>query len=207
MYFIVINFILLFFCNYCWSSTITEGHQYIQLNKPIHDAPKLLEFFSFYCAHCYQFEQICNISHHIQKKLPKNTIFYKYHVNFLGNLGKQLTHAWAVAIALGIENKIKPILFSAIHKEHSIHNEKDIKQQFIQFGISEIEYDTAWNSIFVQSLIAAQENAVIKFQLKGVPAIFVHGKYMIRNDKLDSSSINAYIKQFSELLQLLIEKT
>jgi hypothetical protein len=30
----------------------------------------------------------------------------KYHVEFLGPLGKELTQAWAVAIALGVEDKM-----------------------------------------------------------------------------------------------------
>lgn len=206
MYIILISILVLFSDN-SWPSAIIEGRQYIRLNEPIHNVPNLLEFFSFYCPHCYQFEQICNISNNIKNKLPKNIIFYKYHVNFLGNLGKQLTHAWAVAIALGVEKQVAPALFLAIQKQHSIHDISDIKTKFIQIGVSETEYDAAWNSILVHSLIMDQEQAAIKFQLKGVPAVFINGKYMIRNDKLDISSVNAYVNQFYELLSLLIEKT
>lgn len=185
---------------------IVEGRQYITLNTPIYNAPKLLEFFSFYCPHCYQFEQIYHIPKNIEQNLPKNINFSKYHVNFLGNLGKQLTHAWAVAIALGIENKISPILFIAIQKTQSIHTTEDIRTIFIQSGISEQDYDTAWNSILVKSLIIDQEEAVKNFKLSEIPSIFVNGKYMIKNDKLDISSINTYIQQISELLNLLINK-
>lgn len=188
-------------------ASVTEGNQYIALNKPIHNAPKLLEFFSFYCPHCYQFEQICHITNNIEQNLPKNINFSKYHVNFLGNLGKQLTHAWAVAIALGIENKISPMLFSAIQKKKSIRTVDDIRTIFIKFGISEKEYDMTWNSLLVQSLIIDQEQAAKNFHLSEVPSIFVNGKYMIKNDKLDISSINIYVQQFSELLNLLINKT
>lgn len=205
IYFIIISISFVVSFN-AWSAAILEGRQYIQLNHPISNAPELLEFFSFYCPHCYQFEKICNISNDVQKRLPKNVVFYKYHVNFLGNLGKQLTHAWAVAIALGVEDQIGPILFMAIQKYNSINSVEDIKTKFIQFGITSEQYDVAWNSILVKSLIMDQEQAAIKFKLKGVPAIFVHGKYMIRNDKLDISSIHAYIDQFFELLRLLMEK-
>lgn len=206
VYIIVIGITVLSSYN-SWTASIISERQYIQLHTPIPSAPKLLEFFSFYCSHCYQFEQIWNISSDIKKVLPKNVIFYKYHVNFLGNLGKQLTQAWAVAIVLGIENKIGPVLFTAIQKQHSIHNTEDIRKKFIQSGVNAEEYDIAWNSILVKSLVTDQEQAAIKFQLTGIPAIFVNGKYMIRNDKLDVSSVNVYIQQFSELLQLLIEKT
>lgn len=202
----LIGVLLIFsFKNISYSS-IVEGNQYIKLNKPIHNAPKLLEFFSFYCPHCYQFEQIYHITNNIEQNLPKNINFSKYHVNFLGNLGKQLTHAWAVAIALGIEKKISSMLFIAIQKQQSIHTVEDIRTVFIQSGISAEKYDTTWNSVLVKSLIIDQEQAAKNFHLSEIPSIFVDGKYMIKNDKLDISSINAYVQQFSELLNLLINK-
>ncbi|WHL25091.1 MAG: thiol:disulfide interchange protein DsbA [Candidatus Blochmannia vicinus] len=206
LHLILIILSLIFSCKSI-SSAIIEGKQYIRLNKPIHNAPKLLEFFSFYCPHCYQFEQIYHISNNIKKTLPKNINFYKYHVNFLGNLGQQLTHAWAVAIALGIENKISPILFIAIQKQQSIHTIEDIRAIFIKSGVNAEAFDTAWDSILVKSLVSDQEQAAINFHLRGVPSIFINGKYMIKNDKLDISSVNAYIRQFCELLNLLINKT
>lgn len=202
----LIGIILIFsYINISYSSLIQEK-QYIKLNKPIHNAPKLLEFFSFYCPHCYQFEQIYHITNNIERNLPRNINFSKYHVNFLGDLGQQLTHAWAVAIALGIEKKISPMLFTAIQKKQSIHTVEDIRAIFIQSGISKEEYDITWNSILVKSLIIDQEQAAKNFHLSEVPSIFVNGKYMIKNDKLDISSINIYIQQFSELLNLLINK-
>lgn len=206
MYLILVSILLMFFYNDCLSSII-EGQQYIRLNQSISNAPELLEFFSFYCSHCYQFEQVYKISDSIRKKLSKDIVFYKYHVNALGDLGKQLTHAWAVAIVLGVEDQIEPVLFMAVQEKQSIHTIEDIRTIFIQFGINANEYDTAWNSILVKNLVLNQEQAAIKFQIKGVPSIFVQGKYMIKNEKLDTSSVNTYIQQFFELLNLLIEKT
>lgn len=206
LYLFLISIFLLLSYNNILFSSIIEGRQYIKLNKPIHNVPKLLEFFSFYCPHCYQFEEIYHISSNIEKNLPKNINFSKYHVNFLGDLGKQLTHAWAVAIALGIENKISSMLFTAIQKQQSIRTAEDIRTIFIQSGMSAEEYDITWNSVLVQSLIVNQEQAAKNFHLREVPSIFVNGQYMIKNDKLDISSIHAYIQQFSELLNLLINK-
>lgn len=205
--FLIEIFFLIFLQKNTPYSAILEGNQYITLHEPIHNVPKILEFFSFYCPHCYQFEQIYHITANIEQNLPKNVNFSKYHVNVLGKLGIQLTHAWAVAIALGIEKKISPILFTAIQKTHSIHTVEDIRTLFIQSGISAKEYDITWNSVLVKSLIIDQEQAVKKFRLNEVPSIFVNGKYMIQHDKLDISSTNTYIQQFSELLNLLINKT
>ena len=88
------------------AAQITDGKQYITLDKPIAGEPQVLEFFSFYCPHCYQFEEVLHVSDNVRQKLPEGTKMTKYHVEFPGPLGKDLTQAWAVAIALGVEDKI-----------------------------------------------------------------------------------------------------
>ena len=47
----------------------------------------------------------------MRQKLPEGTKMTKYHVEFLGPLGKDLTQAWAVAIALGVEDKAHRMTF------------------------------------------------------------------------------------------------
>ncbi len=76
---------------------------------------RLLEFFSFYCPHCYQFEEVLHVSDNVRQKLPEGTKMTKY-VEFTGPLGKDLTQAWAVAIALGVEDKITAPMFEPCRK-------------------------------------------------------------------------------------------
>ena len=68
-----------------------DGKQYTTLEKPVAGAPQVLEFFSFFCPHCYQFEEVLHISDNVKKKLPEGVKMTKYHVNFMGgDLGKEL---------------------------------------------------------------------------------------------------------------------
>lgn len=67
-----------------------------------------------------------------------------------------------MAIELGIETKVKPILFTAIQEKKSIHILEDIKMAFIQFGINETEYDIVWNNKSVKSLVLHQEQSAIQ---------------------------------------------
>ncbi|WP_343144310.1 DsbA family protein, partial [Pseudomonas aeruginosa] len=48
-----------------------DGKQYTTLEKPVAGAPQVLEFFSFFCPHCYQFEEVLHISDNVKKKLPE----------------------------------------------------------------------------------------------------------------------------------------
>ena len=93
-----------------------DGKQYITLEKPVAGEPQVLEFFSFYCPHCYQFEEVLHVSDNVKKKLPEGTKMTKYHVEFLGPLGKDLTQAWAVAMALGVEDQVTVPLFEGVQK-------------------------------------------------------------------------------------------
>ena len=188
------------------AAQFTDGKQYITLEKPVAGEPQVLEFFSFYCPHCYQFEQVYHVSENVKKALPAGTKMTKYHVEFLGPLGKQLTQAWAVAMALGVEDKVSPLMFEAVQKTQTVQTPDDIRNVFVKAGVTAADYDAAWNSFVVKSLVVQQEKAAEDLQLRGVPAVFVNGKYMVKNDGLDTSSMDAYVKQFADVVKFLSQQ-
>ena len=188
------------------AAQFSEGDQYVKLDKSVTNEPQVLEFFSFYCPHCYEFEEVYHVSDAVRKGLPEGVKMTKYHVEFLGPLGKQLTQAWAVAMALGVEDKITPPMFEAVQKTQSVQSPDDIRNVFIKGGVSAADYDGALNSFVVKSLVVQQEKAAEDLQLRGVPAIFVNGKYMVKNDGLDTSSMDSYVQQFSHVVNFLLKQ-
>lgn len=187
------------------AAQFTDGKEYVTLDKPVAGEPQVLEFFSFYCPHCYQFEEVLHVSDAIKKKLPEGIKMTKYHVEFLGPLGKDMTHAWAVAMALGVEDKITDPMFKAVHAQ-TIQDVTDIRNVFIDAGVKAEEYDAAWNSFVVKSMVAQQEKAAADLQLQGVPAIFVNGKYQLNPRGMDTSSMDVMVKQFADVTRFLVEK-
>lgn len=185
------------------AAQFSNGTQYVTLDKPTAGEPQVLEFFSFYCPHCYQFEQVWHVSDNIRKNLPQGVKYAKYHAEFLGPLGKQLTQAWAVAIALGVEDKVSPLMFEAVQKQQTVQNVDDIRKVFIQAGVKGEDYDAALNSFVVKSLVVQQEKAAQDLNLQGVPSVFVNGKYMVKNDGLDTTTMDIYTKQFSDVVNFL----
>ncbi len=188
------------------AAQITDGKQYTTLDKPVQGEPQVLEFFSFYCPHCYQFEQVWHIPANVKKKLPEGTKMTKYHVEFLGPLGKQLTQAWAVAISLGVQDKITAPMFEAVQKKMTVQSVADIRQVFIDAGVKAEEYDAAWNSFVVKSLVAQQEKAAADLQLQGVKAMFVNGKYAINMQGMDTSSMDKFVQEYADTVKFLVEK-
>lgn len=188
------------------AADITNGKQYTTLDKPVAGAPQVLEFFSFYCPHCYQFEDVLHVSDNVKKKLPENTKLVKYHVEFLGPLGKQITQAWAVAMALGVEDKITIPMFEAVQKTQTVQNEADIRKVFVDAGVPGEEYDAALNSFVVKSLLAQQEKAAADFQLRGVPAMYVDGQYMLNPQGMDTSNLDIFVQEYANTVKHLVEK-
>lgn len=188
------------------AADITDGKQFTTLEKPVAGEPQVLEFFSFYCPHCYDFEQVWHVSDAVKKKLPQGTKMTKYHVEFLGPLGKELTQAWAVAMALGVEDKITSPMFEAVQKTQTVQSVADIRDVFISAGVKGEEYDAAWNSFVVKSLVAQQEKAAADLQLQGVPAMFVNGKYQVNQQGMDGSSLDAFVKSYVDTVKYLVEK-
>ncbi|BET64404.1 MULTISPECIES: thiol:disulfide interchange protein DsbA [Yersinia pseudotuberculosis complex] len=186
------------------AAQFTDGKQYLTLDKPVTGEPQVLEFFSFYCPHCYQFEEVYQVPKAVKKAIPEGTKMTRYHVEFLGPLGKQLTQAWAVAMALGVEEKITPLMFEGVQKTQTVQTPGDIRNVFIKAGISGEDYDAALNSFVVKSLVAQQQKAAEDLQLRGVPAMFVNGKYMIKNDGMDTSSMDNYVKQYADVVTFLL---
>ncbi len=188
------------------AAQITDGKQFTTLDKPVAGEPQVLEFFSFYCPHCYQFENVLHVSDNVKKKLPQGTKMTKYHVEFLGPLGKDLTQAWAVAMALGVEDKITAPMFDAVQKSQTVQNDADIRKVFIDAGVKAEEFDAAWNSFVVKSLVVQQEKAAADLQLQGVPAMFVNGKYQLNPQGMDTSNMDAFIQEYANTVKFLVEK-
>ena len=188
------------------AARITDGKQYITLDKPVVGAPQILEFFSFYCQHCYQFEEELHVSDNVKKRLPEGVKMTRYHIEFLGPLGKDLTRAWAVAMALGVEDKITVPMFEAVQKTRTVQTVADIRNVFVDAGVKGEDYDAAWNSFIVKSLIAQQEKATADFQLQGVPVMYVDGKYQLNPQGMDTSNMDVFVAQYANSVKQLLEK-
>lgn len=183
----------------------SDGKQYISLTKTIPDAPVVVEFFSFNCPHCYQFEQVMHLSEKVADNLPENTRLVKYHTEFIPPLGRELTQAWAVAMALGVEDKMMSPMFEAIQKKQNIQSIDDIRGVFINAGIKAEDFNGAWNSFAVKALMAKQEKAAADFALKGVPAMFIKGRYQLNTQGMESSSMNSFTHEYVETVKYLVE--
>ncbi|MDU8925020.1 DsbA family protein [Pasteurellaceae bacterium LIM206] len=182
------------------AADLTEGKQYQVTTVERAAQPEVIEFFSFYCPHCYSFEMEYKIPQKVESALPQGVKFTQYHVNFLGGLSEDLTRAWALAMALGVENKVKDPLFRAVH-ENKLRSAADIRQIFLDNGVSAEQYDGGINSFAVNALVSKQVNLADQLKVRGVPDFYVNNKFRVNPEGLSHDDfINDYVNTVKALL-------
>lgn len=191
----------LFFTFSLQAKNLTEGKEYQTLDLERSAQAEVIEFFSFYCHHCYSFELQYKIPTKVKEALPEGTSFKQYHVNFLGRQSENLTRAWALAMTLGVEDKVKTALFEAA-KADSLKSMDDIRQKFLDNGVTAEQFDGGINSFAVNALYNKQVNLAEQFQVRGVPDFYVNGKFRVNPEGLSQDDfITDYVETVKALLQ------
>ncbi|MUK31727.1 thioredoxin domain-containing protein [Aliivibrio fischeri] len=162
-----------------------EGKYYQVLDVAKSTQPKVTEFFSFYCPHCYKFEAVIK---NLKPALAKSVKFEKVHVAFMGNdMAVPMAKSYATMVVLGVEGKMVPAMFKQIHElGQRPKNEDELRQVFINNGIDPDKYDEAYNSAAVSAM---QRKFDIQFEastLTGVPGVLVNNKYIVKPNAIRS---------------------
>lgn len=160
-----------------WAEDFVEGKDYALVKGEVDDPAKIevREFFWYGCPHCYKLEE--SIEPWIAK-LPAD-------VSFVRSPGTMVEHwkpharALFVSQNLGIGSKIHKPLFDAIHKEHrQLMTDAALQDFVVEQGGDRKQVTDMWNSFLVNTAIHKVDQAARNYQLEGVPAIIVNGKYM-----------------------------
>ncbi|OQM34065.1 DsbA family protein [bacterium endosymbiont of Pedicinus badii] len=206
LYIVSILLINTFFFYRCQSSDFIENKHYFSVKKPILVKEKIIEFFSFYCEHCYQFNKEYKVSSELEKKLPDTIKIKKYHIIFNNQYKeKELTKAWIIANELNIEKKIFDKLFF-LEFSNKKNFSKKIKKIFLQVGIKGKTFEAIRNSKKIKKKLENQEKIFEVLQIRTIPSILVLGKYIINMEEIEFSTKNKYIYQLSNLIKFLLSK-
>ncbi|HAW0905883.1 TPA: thioredoxin domain-containing protein [Escherichia coli] len=173
----------------------------------VQDNETVVEFFSFYCPPCYAFSQSYGIDKAIRESLPPGKKLVKYHTGFLGELGEELTRAWSVAMVLGVEDKVEPLLFDAVQKTRGLKSVADIPGIFIRAGVSPGKYSKVLASKEVAEMTEKQKRLFRAYGVAGTPSVYVNGRYRIENSAFQADSVEAFRKSYVATVNSLIDRT
>ena len=176
-----------------------EGVNYDVLRQTGTAKPEVMEFFSYYCPHCYQFEPIMQS---LRADLPADVAFVRNPVSFLGReMGPELQRAYALAIMLKVEDKLTPILFDLIQvKRQPPKDRAAVKAIFEQIGVTAEEFDGAIDSFAVTGQVAQYDRNTASLNIRGVPSTVVNGKYLVKSESLKSQ------EEYNQLVKFLLSK-
>lgn len=129
-----------------------EGDYYKVIDLPRSSSPVVTEFFSFYCPHCNDFEPMIGA---LKKHLDGKAEFEKVPVSFMGgNMGKPMSKAYATMVSLNVDDKLTPVMFNRIHAQRNPpKDEADLRQIFLDNGVSASDFDGTYNSFAVDSMV------------------------------------------------------
>ena len=139
------------------------------------DKIEVAEVFMFSCSHCYNFEP------HIQQWLENKASYVEY-VRIPANfnpMAREHSRAYYAAVQLGIAEQITIPFFREFHSNRNPLNTPDrLAKFFYRFGISEDDFLKAFNSFEVDSRVRQADKLTRRYQITGVPAVVINGKYV-----------------------------
>jgi thiol:disulfide interchange protein DsbA len=159
------------------------GTDYIQLKKPAPvDAPagkvEVLEFFSYNCPHCAEFEP--RLEAWI-KKLPANVAFRRVPVPFVGNDVESKQRLYYALEAMGKVDEFQDKIFVAIHKQRQpiMGDAAILEWAGKQPGLDAQKFAEMYKSFTVSGKIKRATQLTNDYQVGGVPALGVAGRYYV----------------------------
>ena len=163
------------------------GQHYVEVKTDVVAPNQVMEFFSYYCPHCYNFEPIVK---ELKVTLPAKVSFIKTPVSYMGReMGPELQRAHAAAILLQQQEAITPALFSAIHQKRSAPRDRAaVKQLFVDAGVAGEKFDNVIDSPEVQQQVANYNTLINSFQIRSVPTFVVNGRYLININQVRSQA-------------------
>ncbi|RYX96838.1 MAG: thiol:disulfide interchange protein DsbA/DsbL [Comamonadaceae bacterium] len=161
------------------AQAMTAGTDYLVLEKvaPTEAGPgkiEVVEFFWYSCPHCNRFEP--QLEAWIQKA-PKDVVVRRVPVSFRADFEPQ-QRLFYVLESLGKVNELHKKVFYAIHVEKQALNTAETVTAWAEKqGIDKAKFTAAYNSFPVVTKVRKATQLQDAYQVDGVPALGVAGKY------------------------------
>ena len=157
---------------------IEAGKQYVELSSavPVSKPGKIevVELFWYGCPHCYHFEPTINPW---VAKLPDDVNFVRVPAMF-GGVWDLHGQMFIALQTMAVEPKVHAAVFEAIQKDGKKLASPDEMAEFLATqGVDKDAFLKTYNSFGVKGQVANAKRLGMAYQLSGVPAMVVNGKY------------------------------
>lgn len=183
---------LLSFCSLATAQTDEKvyqaGKDYIVLPTPVKTADpakvEVVELFGYACPHCYSFEPVLEAW---VAKQNDQVMFSRIPVVF-GRSWEPLARAYYTAEFMNALEATHEPVFDAIHKERKRFRDlDDLTEFYTELGVDGEKFKKTFDSFAVKMKLNQGDAKVRSYQVDGVPAIVVNGKYRISGNTAGSN--------------------
>lgn len=182
-------------------SEIVEGRDYIVLesHQPTGNKSSIevIEFFWYGCPHCNELHP------HIdnwRRNAPADIEFRYVPVVFRTNWAAGAKTFYAMEV-LGMTKELHDKVYQAIHRDKiDLSREATLFDWIEKQGVERQQFINAYNSFSVQNQVARTSQMIRQYQLTGVPALAVDGRY------LTSGKMSGTPRDTIQILDELINK-
>ena len=166
-------------------ASIVAGHDYVVLSTPQRQEGnkkiEVVEFFSWGCPHCYEFYP--KLSRWLSS-LPKSTSFKRVPVGLGHPEWEALAKAYYALQSTGDVDRLDSQIFEDIHRNHVwLYDERSITAWVGKHGVDVTKFTAAFRSFGVNTAAGHAEQKSVDYQIPGVPALAIAGKYLVDGDQ------------------------
>lgn len=165
--------------------TFVEGSHYItKFPNEQPDSPIIVEFFSYMCPHCYNFEP--TVSRWIEQK-PKSVSILRVPVTFGQSSWRLAAKSYYIAEELNMADAFSEVMFKKIHIEKKPPiTEDDLGELFASLNVKPAVFTKAASSFTVDSKLRKADFLAKKYKVSGVPYFLINYKYEIGKASYES---------------------
>ncbi len=182
-----------------------EYHRLVPTQPTVGGADKIevAEIFWYGCPHCFTFEPAINSW---AEKIPANARFVRIPAvwNPLARLHGRLYYTEEVLARIGKLADMEAFhaaVFNEFHrKSNRLTSEGAIQKMFEGFGVSQDDFLNAWNSFEVNQKIRVADDLVRRYNVTGVPAVVINGKYRTGAGPNEAGSVRTLLEVMDELV-------
>ncbi len=148
------------------------------------------EFFWYGCPHCFKLEPYMQSW---LKTIPKDVNFVRSPAA-MNKMWEQGARGYYVAEALGVRKKTHLPMFHAVQVNNLRIDTQEAQAKFYaQYGVPEAKFNSLYNSFAISGKIAQSNQLAQQYQLTGVPAVVVNGKYVVQGEDGKVTQVVSYL--------------
>jgi thiol:disulfide interchange protein DsbA len=164
------------------TTAFVEGKDYKLLASPSPATPGVIEvreFFWYGCPHCFRLDPF--VTNWLKTK-PKDVNFVRTPAA-LNPVWEGNARGYYAVEMMGLVEQTHTPLFNTIHeKQVRIFDEDSLAHFYQRYGVDSAKFHGLFNSFAVTGKVAQSKALAQKYQIEGVPAVVVNGKYVVSGE-------------------------